>query len=168
MSTSTAATSEVSDLERELTRSTVEVRRLVQDFPLCSTFREVDELNQEARRAMDNMRRNIGKMETMAREETEDEGARAGIARQAEEHRGQLTACQRQLRQANVKQMTVLENLSSKDLLSSAANNNSEAAGGAGPRKRWDKEQLVQAHGSVTRDLQAISRQLAETVDRSR
>merc|ERR1719187_1049809 len=65
--------------------------------------------------------------------------------------------------------MTVLENLSSKDLLSSAANKNSEAAGGrAGPRKRRDKEQLVQAHGSVTRDLQAISRQLAETVDRSR
>jgi len=159
--------SELSDLERELTRSTVEVRRLVQDFPLCSTFREVDELNQEVRRAMDNMRRNIGKMETMAREETEDEAARAGIARQAEEHRGQLTACQRQFRQANVKQMTVLENLSSKDLLSSA-NNNSEAAGGTGPRKRRDKEQLVQAHGSVTRDLQAISRQLAETVDRSR
>merc|ERR1719402_470616 len=91
---------------------------------------------------MDNMRRNIGKMETMAREEME-EVARTSIARQAEEHRGQLTACQRQSRQANVKQMTELENASSKDLLSSA-NNNSETAGGTRPRKRRDKEQLVQ------------------------
>merc|ERR1719187_2379844 len=105
------------------------------------------------------MRSNISMMETIAEEEMDDD-ERHNLLKQVEEHKAQLSACQRQFRQANVKQMTALEGQSFRDLISTT--------NGGTVRRKKDKEELVEAHGSVTRDLQAISRQLAETVDRSR
>ena len=32
-------------LNTELTKNAVEIRQIVQDFPLCSTFKEIDEQN---------------------------------------------------------------------------------------------------------------------------
>jgi len=146
-------------VEKELVLITVDVRKLVQDFPLCSTFKEIDEINQKVRKSMDAMRSNISTLETLAQEEV-NEDSRAQLLERVEEHKGQLVACQRQFRLANVKQMGVLEGQSSRDLLSTS--------NGESVRRRRGKEELVTAHGSVTRDLQAISRQLADTVDRSR
>jgi len=140
-------------------RNTCDVRKLVQDFPLCSTFKEIDELNQEVRKSMDLMRGNIDSLENKAREEGSEE-ERMALIQKVEEHRGQLAAAQRQFRQANVRQMGVLENQSSRDLLNTS--------NGQVVRRKKDKQEMVEAHGGVTRSLQAISRQLADTVDRSR
>ena len=96
-----------SDLEQELMRNTCDVRKLVQDFPLCSTFKEIDELNQEVRKSMDLMRANIDSLENKAREEGSEE-ERLALIQKVEEHRGQLAAAQRQFRQASVLQTTVL------------------------------------------------------------
>ena len=36
---------ESESFNNELTRNAVEIRQIVQDFPLCSTFKEIDEQN---------------------------------------------------------------------------------------------------------------------------
>jgi len=150
-----------SDIDTALTRLEVEIRHLIQDFPLCSTFKEVDQLNSVVRAEMDKFRSNLGKLELVALEAQDlEEGERLGDL--AARHSSQLTACQAQFRQSNVKVMADLERESASQLFSN------NQLGSAGVRQRRDKEQLVSEHGSITQNLQAISRQLAETVERSR
>ena len=36
---------ESAQINSELTKNAVEIRQIVQDFPLCSTFKEIDEQN---------------------------------------------------------------------------------------------------------------------------
>ena len=36
---------ESAKINSELTKNAVEIRQIVQDFPLCSTFKEIDEQN---------------------------------------------------------------------------------------------------------------------------
>ena len=38
-------TEESAKINSELTKNAVEIRQIVQDFPLCSTFKEIDEQN---------------------------------------------------------------------------------------------------------------------------
>merc|ERR1719430_2737551 len=108
------------------------------------------------------MRSNISKLELIAMEMLDMEQSQM-ITSQVESHREQLASCQRQFRVANVKAMTALETQSSKDLFKSA-----NEGGRAGLRNRKDKEQMVAEHGSITNNLMAISRQLAETVEKSK
>ena len=37
--------SESTKIDNELTKNAVEIRQIIQDFPLCSTFREIDDQN---------------------------------------------------------------------------------------------------------------------------
>merc|ERR1719435_449859 len=108
------------------------------------------------------MRSKISKLELIAMEMLDMEQSQM-ITSQVESHREQLASCQRQFRVANVKAMTALETQSSKDLFKSA-----NEGGRAGLRNRKDKEQMVAEHGSITNNLMAISRQLAETVEKSK
>ena len=146
----------------ELTKNAVEIRQIIQDFPLCSTFKEIDEQNALVRTKMETMRTNISKLEMVAKESL-DLAISHQIRDTVERHREQLTACQRQFRLANVKAMTALETQSSRELFK---NNSSE--GQEGLRHRRDKEQMVEDYSNVTNNLMAISRQLAETVERSK
>lgn len=149
------------ELDTALTRLEVEIRHLIQDFPLCNTFKEVDQLNSLVRAEMDKFRERLGQLEIVALEETDlEESERLGEL--CSRHSSQLTACQQQFRQSNVKVMGVLERQSQQQLF-----NNNEF-GSSKMRQRRDKEQLVSEHGNVTQNLQAISRQLAETVERSK
>ena len=59
--------------------------------------------------------------------------------------------------------MTSLETKSSRDLFSS-----SSEGGNNNARNRRDKEQMVTDYSNVTSSLLAISRQLADTVERSK
>ena len=145
----------------ELTKNAVEIRQIIQDFPLCSTFKEIDEQNALVRTKMEMMRSNINKLEMVARE-TLDLGTSHQIRDTVERHREQLTACQRQFRLANVKAMTALENQSSRELFKNSGE------GKEGLRNRRDKEQMVSDYSNVTNNLMTISRQLAETVERSK
>ena len=58
--------------------------------------------------------------------------------------------------------MTALETKSSRDLFKSSSQ------GEGGVRNRRDKEQMVTDYSNVTNSLMAISRQLADTVERSK
>ena len=58
--------------------------------------------------------------------------------------------------------MTALETKSSRDLFKSSSQ------GEGGLRNRRDKEQMVTDYSNVTNSLMAISRQLADTVERSK
>jgi len=149
-------------INTELTRNAVEIRQIVQDFSLCWTFKEIDEQNALVRRRLEIMRSNISKLETVGRDTLDLEESQA-ILEIVEKHREQLTACQRQFRLANVKAMTALETKSSRDLFES----NSEG-GSNNVRNRRDKEQMVTDYSNVTNSLTAISRQLADTVERSK
>jgi len=153
---------EGSKIDNELTKNAVDIRQIIQDFPLCSTFREIDDQNALVRAEMEVMRSNISKLELIAMEMLDMEQSQM-ITSQVESHREQLASCQRQFRVANVKAMTALETQSSKDLFKSA-----NEGGRAGLRNRKDKEQMVAEHGSITNNLMAISRQLAETVEKSK
>ena len=55
-------------VERELTRLAVEAREMVQDFPLCSTFREVEAQNALVRGVMEGMRGKLTLLDTLALE----------------------------------------------------------------------------------------------------
>jgi len=111
---------------------------------------------------MEVMRSNISKLELIAMEILDVEQSQM-VMSQVDSHREQLASCQRQFRVSNVKAMTALETQSSKDLFKSAGE-----GGKAGLRNRKDKEQMVAEHGSITNNLMAISRQLAETVEKSK
>jgi len=150
------------NLNTELTQNAVEIRQIIQDFPLCSTFKEVDEMNAMVRTKMEVMRSNIRKMELAARE-TLDAGVSNQLHENLERHREQLTACQRQFRLANVKTMNALETQTSRELFKSSKEGEKD-----GLRQRRDKEQMVNDYSNVTNNLMSISRQLAETVERSK
>jgi hypothetical protein len=111
---------------------------------------------------MEVMRSNISKLELIAMEMLDLEQSQLTMS-QVESHRKQLASCQRQFRLANVKAMTALETQSSRDLFK-----NANDGGKGGLRNRKDKEQMVAEHGSITNNLMAISRQLAETVEKSK
>jgi len=148
-------------INTELTKNAVEIRQMIQDFPLCSTFKEIDEQNALVRSQMEVMRGNLGRLEVLARE-TLDLATSHRLLDTVERHREQLTACQRQFRLANVKAMTALETQSSRELFKGSTENKE------GLRQRRDKEQMVSDYSNVTNNLLAISRQLADTVERSK
>jgi len=152
---------EAAKINTELTKNAVEIRQIIQDFPLCSTFKEIDEQNGLVRGRLEGMRGNLSRLEVMARESL-DLATSELVMTTVERHREQLTACQRQFRLANVKAMTALETQSSRDLFKSSGGDN------PGLRQRRDKEQMVTEYSNVTDNLTAISRQLAETVERSK
>ena len=60
---------EVDNLDTELTRLEVGVRQMVQDFPLCATFREIDQQNALVRGEMDSMREKLIRLDTLALEQ---------------------------------------------------------------------------------------------------
>ena len=96
---------------------------MVQDFPLCATFREIDQQNSLVRGEMDNMREKLLLLDNLALEQVHldcsplaralhrvliissqvDRQQKEEVTRLAEQHREQLGAVQRQFRQANVK-----------------------------------------------------------------
>jgi len=149
------------ELDTSLTRLCVSMRAQVQDFPLCSTIKEVESLNSLVRQDMDRFRENLAKLELAAMEQMDlEEGER--LRELCSGHARQLTEVQGLFRQANVRAMGVLERQASSQLLST------QGEQGRQLRQRRDKEQLVAEHSQVTQNLQAISRQLAETVARSK
>ena len=60
---------EVDNLDTELTRLEVGVRQMVQDFPLCATFREIDQQNALVRGELDSMREKLVRLDTLALEQ---------------------------------------------------------------------------------------------------
>ena len=108
---------EVDNLDTELTRLEVGVRQMVQDFPLCATFREIDQQNALVRGEIDSMREKLVRLDNLALEQVpEKKGIQLlsmhpqmdrvkgeDVRKLAEQHREQLGAVQRQFRQANVK-----------------------------------------------------------------
>jgi len=80
------------NLNTELTQNAVEIRQIIQDFPLCSTFKEVDEMNAMVRTKMEVMRSNIRKMELAARDERHGEDQDGG---HEEQHQEDGVGCQR-------------------------------------------------------------------------
>ena len=60
---------EVGNLDTELTRLEVGVRQMVQDFPLCATFREIDQQNALVRGELDSMREKLVRLDTLALEQ---------------------------------------------------------------------------------------------------
>ncbi|XP_023332327.1 vesicle transport protein SEC20 [Eurytemora carolleeae] len=149
----------LSELENDLTRFSVQIRRSIQDFTLCATFKEIDEQNSGVRGLMDNMRSTLEIVERLGREsldKAEAEKARSVYSN----YQQQLVSCQRQFRMANVSQIADLENKSSKDLLGQPDLRQRVRPSGG-------KESLISQHSNVTNNLKAISRQLAATVERS-
>ena len=57
------------NLDTELTRLEVGVRQMVQDFPLCATFREIDQQNALVRGEIDSMREKLVRLDNLALEQ---------------------------------------------------------------------------------------------------
>jgi len=148
------------EIENELTQIGLKIRKSIQDFVLCSTFKEIDEQNASVRGMMDTMRSLLQELETVATEALNtDEEEKASSMYAA--YKDQLTSCQSQFRLANVNQITQLEKKTKKELMSGTSelrqrNKNGES-----------RESLVSQHSNITSSLKSISRQLASTVERS-
>jgi len=150
----------VSEIENELTKIGLQIRKSIQDFTLCSTFKEIDEQNGSVRAMMDKMRILLQELEVAATEALNtDEGEKAREMYNG--YKDQLTACQRQFRSANVNQINQLEKKSKKELMNGASELRQRSQAGG------SKEGLISQHSNITSSLKSISRQLASTVERS-
>jgi len=147
-----------SELEESLTKYNIQIRKSIQDFNLCATFKEIEEQNSAVRSLMDSMRTVLQDLETVSEEHLDrEEATRAKDV--FESYKEQLGSVQRQFRAANVAQIAELEKKSTRDLLGQVELRQRPRGGG--------KQGLISQHSNVTSNLKAISRQLAATVEKS-
>jgi len=149
---------QLTEIEDDLTKLNVKIRKSIQEFSLCATFKEVDEQNAAVRGLMDNMRSSIQELDTLATESADKQQADRA-SEMKESYKEQLVSCQRQFRMANVSQMNQLESDSSRELIG-----NTQLRQRVKPEGR---QGLLSEHSNVTNNLKLISRQLAATVEKS-
>jgi len=148
----------VTEVDSELTETSLKIRKSIQDFSVCSTFKEIDVQNANVRAMMDTMRSLLQELETAATE-TIDKEESEKVAAILAGHKDQLMACQRQFRSANTTQINQLEKMSKKELLIGSELRQRQIGG--------SKEALISQHSNITSNLKNISQQLAATVERS-
>ncbi|XP_063236628.1 vesicle transport protein SEC20 [Bacillus rossius redtenbacheri] len=149
-------------IRREIVNVNLLVKALIQDINHCCGPRELlNELNSEGRAKLATLRQHINQLEALARDEDKP-SARAALLEEVEGHRQQLTSSYAAFRKANVACLLSLDRADKEELLDAAGE---EVA--LRHRQRRDKEGLVKASSSVTDQLLSISKNLAETAQRS-
>ena len=124
----------------------------------------MEQLNSEIRNLIDKMRRTLERLRHLAERQSDSESKKMLLS-DVDKYADQLAACHRSFRQANLRCIGELERKGRDTLFT---NNAEEDQEGIKRRlKQKEKEDLVTQSGKATDNLAAISRQLAETVERS-
>merc|ERR1712029_14108 len=167
---------EVSTAQEELVRLNLHVKSLNSDFENVSSHREMSDLNTEIRRQMESMRRLLKVLRDLAVKQKFPKLMNM-LMNDVENHADQITSLQASFKQSNMRCISRLD-ASGRDLLMGGAGGSdggTSETSSADPsnevrqrqRKQMDREEAVRQSGQATDKLAAISRQLADTVERS-
>lgn len=152
---------EALELQEALVRANLKTKSLIATFPECRTHRQMEELNYKVRSQLERMRQALERLRNLSAGRGSDEVVE-GLA-------DQLAACQRSFRTANMKCIAELEQ-SGRDALFGRGSP-PELPESLNPEKSrlQAKSSLVAERGraAATDRLASISRQLAETLQRS-
>lgn len=157
---------EISKVQEALVKLNLKIKALNQEFGEIVDQRDMEDLNAQVRGQLKTFREQIQVLESLSAGQS-DPNAVHMLNNDVESHRLQMGQCQKQFREANLKCILQMQNRERDQLFreSTAAEG---AGGGAHQRKKAkDREALLSDSGQVTDNLAAISRQLADTVQRS-
>ena len=164
---------EVSEAQEELVRLNLRIKTLNASFSQCDSHRRMERLNAETRALLDKMRRTLQRLRGLASRQNDSDATKMLLS-DVDNHADQLASCQRGFRQANLRCIAELERQGRDSLFAPSGEDgvsNSYASDDLETvrqrRRQRDKEDLVTNSGHATDRLAAISRQLAETVQRS-
>ncbi|XP_051157792.1 vesicle transport protein SEC20 [Leptopilina boulardi] len=152
---------EIETIRQEIVKNHLEVTALIQDIQQCTGPLEfLNELNAEGRGKIASLRSSIDRL-VNATELEINEKKKSELLVEIENHRAQMSTTMKAFRKANVISSCVIDKMSRDDLLASSEEQQDFL------RKRRDKKSLVDTSSQVTDKLSSISRQLAETTQRS-
>jgi len=156
---------EVSEAQEELVRLNLRIKTTTVSFVNgdCSTHRQMEQLNSDIRNYLEKMKRTLDRLRHLAERQSSSE-SRKMLLSDVDKYADQLAACHRSFRQANLRCIGELERKGREDLFT---NDTEDHEGIRKRQKQKEKEGLVTQSGKATDNLASISRQLAETVERS-
>ncbi|KAK2587145.1 hypothetical protein KPH14_002903 [Odynerus spinipes] len=148
-------------IRQDIIKNHLQFTALIQDIQQCTGPLELlNELNAEGREQIAALRSSIDKLASLA-ETKANEKERTKLLAEVESYRKQLAASLGTFRKANVISACVIDKLAREDLLSISEEQQNAL------RRRRDKQGLASATNQVTDKLLSISRQLAETTQKS-
>ncbi|XP_049810232.1 vesicle transport protein SEC20 isoform X1 [Schistocerca nitens] len=149
-------------IRQEIVTENLKVKAIIQNIYACKGPREVlDELNSEGRSKIAILRKQITKLETLAKE-SDNEKTKREILSDVANYKDELTSTLAAFRKANITCLLSIERSSREELLGDSSEEASLRH-----RQRKDKESLVKLSTDVTEQLLSISRALAETTKHS-
>ncbi|XP_034255588.1 vesicle transport protein SEC20 [Thrips palmi] len=151
-------------VQQEVVSHNLQVKALIQDINHINGPMELlNDMNADGREKLSQLRKFIERYETILRETT-DSMERQELLKDVESHRQQYTSSLTAFRQANINAMLRIENAAKAELMSHGDKDNSSDFGA---RQRKDKAGLAKMSNNVTDQLLTISRNLADTTQRS-
>lgn len=148
-------------IRQDIIKTHLQFTALIQDIQQCTGPLELlNELNAEGREQITALRSSIDKLSSLA-ETKINEKEKSELLTEVETYRKQLTASLATFRKANVISACAIDKLAREDLLSMSEEQQNAL------RRRRDKQGLANASSGVTDKLLSISRQLAETTQKS-
>lgn len=133
----------------------------LQDIHQCvGPLEYLNELNADGRALISTLKNNIEQLTDLAERER-DKQKKAELLSDIENYRGQLTTAMTAFRKANFVSSCAIDKMAREELLSTSSEEQSFL------RKRKDKASLAKASNNVTDKLLEISRNLAETTQKS-
>ena len=152
---------EVSKAQEELVRLNLVVKALNTEFEGCQSHKQMADQNAEIRRQLDNMRRILDVLRDLANRQQDPQAAKM-LMKDVENHCDQISALQVAFKQANIKCIQRLDKSGRCSLMTK------QDPGEVRQRRRQvEKEEVVRQSSQATDKLASISRQLAETVEKS-
>ena len=152
---------EVSEAQEELVRLNLKIKSLTGSFDDCNDYLGMVNLNTDIRSDIDKMRRTLDVLRTLANRQTDKDSLKM-LMKDVDSHSDQLASCQSGFRIANVKCIARLEAAGRQDLFQISQDVGLRNRGGG-----VNQEEAVRESSRATDRMAAISRQLAETVERS-
>ncbi|KAL0133724.1 hypothetical protein PUN28_000998 [Cardiocondyla obscurior] len=148
-------------IHQDIVKHQLQVNALIQDIQQCSGPMEVlDELNAEGRAKIAVLKLSIEHLVSVAETET-NEKKKTELLSAVSSYKEQLNTSLAAFRKANVVSACVIDKLARENLFSVSEERQNAL------RRRHDKQSLTNASSQVTDKLFNISRQLAETTQRS-
>ena len=153
---------DMSELQEDLVKTNLQIKMLNEEFAECTSEKEMEELNKKVRTMLAHFREQIQNLQTLAKDQKKREDQDM-LLLDVENHQSELSSCQKQFKDSNLKCILRLQRAAKDDLFFSGQDSDHQVR----RRRSQNREALVNETGQVTDNLTAISRQLAATVERS-
>jgi len=157
---------EVSKAQEELVKLNLSIKTLNGRFDECMSHRQMSEWNATIRQELDAFRKVLGVLRSLSNRQTDPEATKMLVG-EVDNHADQMAALQAAFRQANLRCIARLDKSGRNDLMMTSVEAENGATELRHRRAQMEKEDAVRQSGQATDKLASISRQLADTVERS-